>query len=97
MYFPAYSKHIEEREEELISGRFIISGSKFVKFTNKFKYLGNERIVTAASKNFNFLGKELFRNRKISLHICYRLYVATTINILLWGCDTWALTRSPTQ
>ena len=76
-----------------------------MKFTDKFKYLGtylaqdlsddtdvNERI-TAASKNFNALGKEIFRNRKISLHICCLLYVATTINILLWGCDTWALTR----
>jgi hypothetical protein len=104
MYFPAYSKPIEETEEELISGRFIISENKFVKFTNKFKYLGtpylaqdlsddtnvNERI-TVASKNCTALGKELFRNRKISLHICCRLYVATTINILLWGCDTWAL------
>ena len=69
-----------------------------VKFTNRFKYLGtyitqdlsdntniDERILSA-SKNFNALGKEIFRNRKISLHI------ATTINILLWGCDTWALT-----
>ena len=105
MYFPAHSKPIEEVEEELISGRFIISENKFVKFTNKFKYLGtylaqdisddtdvNDRI-TAASKNFNALGKELFRNCKISLHIRCRLYVATTINILLWGCDTWALTR----
>ena len=104
--FPAHSKPIEEVEEELISGRFIISENKFVKFTNKqFKYLGtyvlaqelsddtdvNERI-TAASKNFNALGKELFRNRKISLHIHCHLYIATTINILLWGCDTWALT-----
>ena len=95
MYFPAPSKLIEETEEELIFRRFIISENKFVKFTNKFKYLGtylsqdlldgtnvNERI-TAASKNFNALGKELFRNHKISLHICCRLYVATTINILL--------------
>ena len=66
----------------------------WLKFTNKFKYLGtcylaqeglsddmditNERIL-AASKTFNALvlvGKELFRNSKISL-----------------GCDTcWALT-----
>ena len=104
MYFPAHSKPIEEIGEELITGRFIISDNKFVDFTNKFKYLGtylaqnlsddtdvNDRI-TAASKNFNALGKELFRNRKISLDIRCRLFVATTINILLWGCDTWALT-----
>ena len=96
MNFPAHSKPIEETKEELISGRFIISENKFVKFTNKFKYLGtylaqdlvddtdvNERI-TAASKNFNALGKELYRNCKISLHIGCHLYVAITVNILLW-------------
>jgi hypothetical protein len=37
MYSPAHSKSIEETEEELIS---VIPGNKFVKFTNKFKYLG---------------------------------------------------------
>jgi hypothetical protein len=98
MYFPVHSKPIGETEEELISGRF-------VKFTNKFKYLGaylsqdlsdgtnvNKRI-NAASKNFNaLLSKELFRNHKISLHIHFCLYVTTTINILLWGWATWALT-----
>jgi hypothetical protein len=106
MHSPAHSKPIEEVEEDLISGRIIISGNKFVDFTDKFKYLGmhlaqnlsddtdvDDRI-TAASKNFNAPGKELFRNHKISLHILCRLFVATTINILLWGCDTWALTHT---
>ena len=37
----------------------------------------------AASKNCNALGKELFRYRKISLHIRFRLYIATSIYILL--------------
>jgi hypothetical protein len=95
MYFPVHSIHIEESEEELTSGIFIIPGNKFVKFTKKFKYLGtylaqdlsddtyiNERI-DAASQNFNAPGKELFRNHKISLHIHCRLYVTTTISILL--------------
>ena len=36
LYFPAHSKPIlEETEEELISGRFIISENKFVEFTKK--------------------------------------------------------------
>ena len=104
MYFPAHSKSIEEIDKDLTSGKIIISENKFVDFTDKFKYLGmylaqnlsddtdvNDRI-TAASKNVIALGKELFRNCKISLHICCHLYVATTINILLWGCNTWALT-----
>ena len=50
-------------------------------------------MMLADSINFNDLGKELFRNHKISLHIRCSLYVATTVNILLWGCDTWALTQ----
>jgi hypothetical protein len=86
VYFPAHSKPIEEVEEDLISGKIIISGNKFVDFTDKFKYLGTylaqnlsddtdvDDRITAASKNFNALGKELFRNRKISLHIQCRLF-----------------------
>ena len=75
-----------------------------MKFKNRFKYLGtylaqdlsddtdiNERINTA-SKNFNALGKELFRNPQLSLHILCCLYVVTTTNILLWGYNTWTLT-----
>ena len=82
MYFPSHSKPINETEEELVKGKFVIPGNKFVKFTSKFKYLGtyitqdlsdntdiDERILSV-SKNFNALvGKEIFRNRKISLHI----------------------------
>jgi hypothetical protein len=40
MYFPAHSKPIEETDEDLTSGRIIISENKFVDFTDKFKYLG---------------------------------------------------------
>ena len=81
MYFPAHSKPIEEVDKDLISGRIIISGNKFVDFTDKFKYLGTylaqnllddtgvDDRITTASKNFNDLGKDLFRNSKIALLI----------------------------
>ena len=96
MYFPAHSKPIEEVDKDLISGRIIISGNKFVDFTDKFKYLGTylaqnllddtgvDDRITAASKNFNALGKDLFRNSKIALLIRCCLFVATTTNIILW-------------
>ena len=98
MHFPAHFKPIKDTGEELVSGRFIIPGNKFVKLTNKLKYLGtylaqdvsddnniNERI-NVASKTFNaLLGKE------ISLHIRCRPHIATTINIVPWGYDAWAL------
>ena len=104
MYFPSHSKPIDKIEEEIVNGQFVIPGDKFVEFTHRFKYLGTyitqdlsdntdiDKRILSASKNFNAQGKEIFRNRKISLHICCCLYIATTVNILLWGCDTWALT-----
>jgi hypothetical protein len=81
MCFPSHSKPIDEIDEELVKGRFVIPGNTFVKFTNRFKYLGtyitqdlsdntniDERILLA-SKNCNAVGKEIFRNKKISFHI----------------------------
>ena len=48
------------------------------------------RINKAQSLFFN-LSKLLFRNIDISIDIRRRVYVATVINILLWGCEAWAL------
>jgi hypothetical protein len=63
MYFPSHSKPMNEIEEELVKGNFVIPGNKFIKFTNKFKYLGtyiaqdlsddtdiDERILSASKK-----------------------------------------------
>ena len=50
----------------------------------------NKRI-TQATKAFATMEKTL-RNKK--LNPCYkiRIYEATVLNILLWGCESWALT-----
>ena len=106
MYFPSHSNLKKDIPQELIDGSYDIPGGRFVSFTPKFKYLGtylsqsltedidiNARIL-AATKNFNALGRSIFRNRKISLDIRSQLYLAITVNILLWGCDSWALKRS---
>ena len=95
--FPVHSKPIKEREEELISGRFIIPGNKFVKSTNKFKYPGSFTlpkthqmtpisIKGSASKNSNALGKELFRNCKISL-----LVILNLIFLCMVHCNSYHL------
>jgi hypothetical protein len=39
------------------------------------------------------LGRTIFRNRKIKLELRCQMYMAITVNILLWGCDTWALMK----
>ncbi|MCP4747957.1 MAG: hypothetical protein GY874_17745, partial [Desulfobacteraceae bacterium] len=106
MYFPSHSNLKKEIPKELVDGSYDIPGGRFVSFTPKFKYLGtylsqtlsedidiNARIL-AATKNFNALGRSIFRNRKISLGIRSQLYLAITVNILLWGCDSWALKKS---
>ena len=40
------------------------------------------------------LGPSISQNRKISLDIHSQLYLAITVNILLWGCDSWALKQN---
>lgn len=89
--------------DHLKSGNYDVSEGKFVSYTPHFKYLGtylsqtlsddydiDQRLI-AATRHFNAYGRSIFRDRKIRLEIRTRLYVATTMNILLWGCDSWAL------
>eukprot|EP00957_Ditylum_brightwellii_P089902 6846728-Ditylum_brightwellii.AAC.1 len=36
----------------------------------------------------------IFQNPDISLHVKHMLYTVIPMNLLLWGCDTWALNQS---
>ena len=82
---------------------FDIEGTnRFVSFSPTFKYLGSnltmdhadefdiDSRITAATKAFGALGR-VFKNRNISKTIRVQLYLAIPINILLWGCASWAL------
>ena len=80
------------------------TGDGHVSFTKHFNYLGSyisndlsddrdvQNRISKASKNFRSLKKNLFCNKKIPLHIRKRLFLATTVNQLLWGCESWAIT-----
>ena len=80
------------------------TGDGYVSFTKHFNYLGSyisndlsddrdvQNRISKASKNFRSLKKNLFCNNKIPLHIRRRLFLATTVNQLLWGCESWAIT-----
>ena len=46
--------------------------------------------VTAATKAFGAL-QSVFNNRNISKTIRVQLYLAIPVNILLWGCASWAI------
>jgi exonuclease III len=103
VYFPSHSNLKKEIPEELVNGDFDIEDGRFVSFVPKFKYLGTylsqslteeadiDARILAATKNFNALGRSIFRNRKIPIELRSQLYLAITVNILLWGCDSWAL------
>lgn len=103
MYFP--SDPNIPITDHLKSGNYDVGkeNKHFVSYTTNFKYLGthlsqdlsddfdiDQRLI-AATRHFNAHGRRIFRDRKIQLHYRTRLYVATTLNILLWGCDSWAL------
>lgn len=101
MYFPNDSNM--PITDHLKTGKYDVGDKKFVSYTTHFKYLGtylsqnlsddydiDQRLI-AATRHFNAYGRRFFRDRKIQLHLRTRLYIATTINILLWGCDSWAL------
>ena len=36
----------------------------------------------------------VFRNKSLSRHVKKLLYMAIPVNLLLWGCETWALKES---
>ena len=80
-----------------------LDNNHFFSFTNKFKYLGtyftpklteNEDIsrrISSATRAFAKM-KNVLTDTTIDIKIRLRIYDATVINILLWGCESWALT-----
>ena len=81
----------------------IINEFEFFSYTDKFKYLGTiftpslkddldiQRRINQANGAFATM-KRVLCNEDIPAKLRVRLYDATVINILLWGCESWALT-----
>ena len=76
----------------------------FITFNNEFFYLGTiissdlrdrpdiDRRINQDSRAFGSLGSSVFCNQKqLSPIIRRRLFMAIVMNLLLWGCATWAL------
>ena len=82
----------------------IINEFEFFSYTDKFKYLGTiftpslkddldiQRRITQACGAFATM-KRVLCSEDIPVKLRVRLYDATVINILLWGCESWALTE----
>ena len=82
--------------------RIYLSDGFFVDFTKHFKYLGSfishhlrddydiERRLGQANSAMGAL-KHFWNNQYVDLIVKYRIFLAIPINLLLWGCKSWAL------
>mgnify|MGYP003333642019 FL=1 len=78
----------------------------YITYTSNFTYLGsilssdlddstdiNNRIKQA-TRAFGAMSNGIFKNPFLSTHSKKLLYLAIPINLLLWGCETWAVKKS---
>ena len=82
----------------------LLPNGKKVHFTNKFKYLGSlitpllnedSEIEARINKAKSIMGasKYFFDNKDINKRVKSEIYVAGPLNALLWGCESWNLTK----
>ena len=74
----------------------------FVTFTKNFKYIGSyisyylrddydiDANLAAGNKPMRALAK-FWTDANVDNHSKYLIFIAITINMLLWGCESWAL------
>jgi hypothetical protein len=106
MYFPPSLKQArEELDNNILPEDISLPGNKKIHFVNKFKYLGslitpllNEdlEVETRIKKAKSLMGaaKHFFDNKDVDKKIKSQIYVAGPLNALLWGCESWNLTKS---
>ena len=81
----------------------MIDDDRFFGYCTQFKYLGTtftpelndsndiQLQIDQASKAFYAMNKNIFRQKDISSKLRLRTYNAIVVNLLLWGCESWAL------
>ena len=98
MLFPA-REHIATPED---TADIMLDETAFFGFATTFKYLGTtfdpdlddtgdvSRRIKKAAGLFGSM-KEVLRNRSLNKKLRVRLYEATVVNIMIYGCESWAL------
>jgi hypothetical protein len=81
----------------------MIGNERFFGYCTEFKYLGTtftpelndtndvQLRIDQASKAFYAMNKNIFRRKNISSKLRLRTYNAIIVNLLHWGCESWAL------
>jgi len=105
MFFPASLKQAkQEVAVNVLPEDLTLPGGQTVHFVHKFKYLWsiitpllNEdaEVKARIKKTKSLLGaaKSFFDNKDVDKRIKSHIYVAGSLNALLWGCKTWNLTK----
>ena len=99
MFIPAAGKKATDAD----TADIYLNDHEFFGYCNKFKYLGtiftpslkddadiNKRITSAVGAFATM--KKVLCNSRIPVKLRVRIFDATVVNILLWGCESWALT-----
>ena len=105
MFIPGAGKKEDTNATAIDEEAEIMIGEHaFYSYTKKFKYLGSiftsslkddddiKRRINQACGAFTQAQKVLC-NRKLQAITRTRFYEATVVNLLLWGCKSWALTK----
>lgn len=91
-------------EKAVETDNIIVQSVNFISFTKVFKYLGSwieynlcdeydilQRIKKAnqAMGTLNFF----WNTDLVDLHDKYKIFMAVPLNLLLWACESWAITK----
>jgi hypothetical protein len=90
------------------TARILIEGRGFLDFTKDFKYLGSIiyfdlrddfDIGKRISKASQMMGamKNIWDDVYMDMYTKYLFFLAIPVNLLLWGCETWALKAESTK
>jgi hypothetical protein len=106
MYFPPSLKQAKgDFDNNVLPEDIFLPDNKKIHFLNKFKYLGsiitpllNEdlEVETRIKKAKSLMGaaRHFFDNKDVDKRIKSQIYVAGPLNALLWGFESWNLTKN---
>lgn len=99
MHIPAPGQVSTEHDTANIE----IDENHYFSFCDNFKYLGTnftpdlndskdiKKRIDQAQRAYYALNQNVLRNNKIPITLRLRIYNAIVINLLLWGCESWAI------
>jgi hypothetical protein len=105
MFFPSSLKQAKlEVMDHIFPEDLALSNGKKYTLSTKIKYLGsiitpllNEDMEIEArikkAKSMMGVAKSFFDNKDVDKRIKCQIYMAGPLNALLWGCETWNLTK----